>query len=833
MVVVRDLADGAHRARLVGRAQRADTLAGARLPPILVHAGPLAVALSRYRQNGGLLVEDFERDHLVPPFKEDAPHADRCAAGRADLVFGEPHRLAVPRREQDVLAAVGRPHVDDRVVGAQVQGDDAVAAHVGVRHEFGLLDLPAAGRKDEKPPVLKLPYRQKRRNLLALGQRQQIDQRLALGRPAALRHLVHPDAIDLPDRRKEQQEVVRGRDEHVLDEVFFAGRRPHDAFAPAALRAVLLHRVPLNVAGVGDGDHDVFLDDQVRVRRVAAVRQNFRPPGVAEPFAHVDQFLPDDPVDLARAGQNALQFGDGRLGFGVLGQDLLAFELRQPLQPHVQNSLRLRRTQPEAVHQRLPHVGRIAARAHDGQHRVQIVECDLEPLQQVQAFLRFLQVEGGAAADDFAPMLQKVHQHGLERQQPRLPIDDGQQDDAERLLQLGHFVELIQDHFRHAVAFEIDHDAHAVAVRLVAQVRNAGNPLFVDQFGDPFDQLGLVHLERDGVHDDGRPARLFVFLDGRGGPHGDHAAAGLVRGAHPGAAVDERAGREIRTRYVLHQLRGAERVVLDQGQQRGDDLAEIVGRDVRRHADRDAGRAVHQQVGKLAGQDGRLPAGVVVVGNEVDGLPVDVREQFRGDARHAHLGVAHGRGRVAVHRAEIALAIDQRVAQRKVLRHADQRIVHRGVAVRVIFADHVADHAGRLLVRPVPVVAEILHGVQHAPMHGLEAVAHVRQGAADDDAHRVVHVGLPHFLLDVDRRQGAGSGRVCHDGQGFRIVDFGLWIGRKKGEREKSLWSTRGTPSIRPPVGVCPIAGPQSTIHNRKSTIPRRPGSSRPARYPR
>ena len=611
---------------------------------------------------------------------------------------------------------------------------------------------------------------------------------------------------------------MRGRDEHVLDEVFFAGRGSYDAFAPAALRAVLLHRAALDVTGVGDGDDDVFFDDQVRVRRVAAVRQDFRTPGVAEPVAHVDQFLSDDPVDLARAGQDALQFRDGCLGLGMLRENLLAFELRQPLEAHVENGLRLGRTQPEAVHQRLPHVGRVAARAHDSQHRVQIVEGNLEPFQQMKPFFGFLQVEGGAAADDFAPMLQKVQEHGLERQQPRLPINDGQQDDAERFLQLGHLVELIQDHFRHAVAFEFDHDTHAVAVRLVAQVGDTGNAFFIDQFGDAFDQLGLVHLERNGVHDDGRFTRFFVFLDGRGGPHGHHPAAGLVRGAHAGAAVDERPGRKIGTRDVLHEFRSAERIVLDQGQQRGHDFTKIVGRDVRGHADRDAGRAVDQQIREFAGQDGRLVAGVVVVGNEVDGVPIDVREQFRGDARHAHLGVTHGRGRVAVHRAEVALPVDQRVAQRKVLRHADQRIVRRGVAVRMIFPDHVAHHARRFLVRPVPVVAELLHGVQHAPMHGLEAVAHVGQGAADDDAHRVVHVGLPHFLLDVDGRHGAGVGRVCHDGQGLWIVDFGLWIGRKEGEEERSLWSARGTPSSR-------SAGPQSTIHNRKSTIPRRPGS--------
>ena len=64
----------------------------------------------------------------------------------------------------------------------------------------------------------------------------------------------------------------------------------------------------------------------------------------------------------------------------------------------------------------------------------------------------------------------------------------------------------------------------------------------------------------------------------------------------------------------------------------------------------------------------------------------------------ARLGVAHRRRRIAVHRAEIALPVDQRQAHREVLRHAHQRVVDRLVAVRVVFTHHVADDARRLAV---------------------------------------------------------------------------------------------------------------------------------------
>jgi hypothetical protein len=88
----------------------------------------------------------------------------------------------------------------------------------------------------------------------------------------------------------------------------------------------------------------------------------------------------------------------------------------------------------------------------------------------------------------------------------------------------------------------------------------------------------------------------------------------------------------------------------------------------------------------------------VVVRPEIDGFLVDVGQQLVADARHADFGVAHRRGVVAVDRAEVALAVDQHVAQRKVLRHAHDGVVDRGVAVRVVLADDVADDARALLV---------------------------------------------------------------------------------------------------------------------------------------
>src|SRR5690606_35898339 len=89
---------------------------------------------------------------------------------------------------------------------------------------------------------------------------------------------------------------------------------------------------------------------------------------------------------------------------------------------------------------------------------------------------------------------------------------------------------------------------------------------------------------------------------------------------------------------------------------------------------------------------------------------------------------------------------------REVLRQPDDGVVDGCVAVRVVFTDDVADDASGLLVWLVVVVAELTHRVQDAAMHGLQSVAHVRQRTADDHAHRVIEIGLPHLVFEIDRQ---------------------------------------------------------------------------------
>ncbi len=201
---------------------------------------------------------------------------------------------------------------------------------------------------------------------------------------------------------------------------------------------------------------------------------------------------------------------------------------------------------------------------------------------------------------------------------------------------------------------------------------------------------------------------------------------------------------------IFDQLLDIEIRVLQQRNAGIHHFAQVVRRDVGRHAHRDTGGAVHQQVGEARREHQRLVLGAVVVGPEIDRLLVQIGEQLVRDPGHADLGITHRRRIVSVHRTKVALPVHQRIAQRKILRHAHDGVVHRGIAVRVVFTDHVADDTRRLLVGLVPVIGKLVHREQHAPVHRLQAVAHIGQCAADDDAHRIVQIGLAHLLFQAD-----------------------------------------------------------------------------------
>ncbi len=355
----------------------------------------------------------------------------------------------------------------------------------------------------------------------------------------------------------------------------------------------------------------------------------------------------DDLALPGRAGQDRLEVGDLDHQLVVVVDDLLALQGREAAQLHVEDRVGLQLVDLEQLDQAgagLVGVRRPPDQRDDLVERVQRLEV---AAQDVGALLGLAQPVLGAPDDDLDLVRHPVPDERVERQGARHAVDQREHVRAEGVLQLGVLVEVVEHDLGDRVALEHDDQPLAGAAGgLVADVGDAGDLAVLDQVGDLGREVVRVHLVRQlGDH---QALAALDLLDLDDGAHGDRAAPGAVGVLDAAPAQDRGAGGEVRARDALDAAPRAAPPCAASGWSRCHwtpvvDLAQVVRRDVRGHADGDPGAAVDQQVGEPGRQDGRLLGAAVVVVAEVDGLLVDVADHLHGQRRQLALGVPHAR----------------------------------------------------------------------------------------------------------------------------------------------------------------------------------------------
>src|SRR6185312_2887743 len=260
--------------------------------------------------------------------------------------------------------------------------------------------------------------------------------------------------------------------------------------------------------------------------------------------------LLDDVVELAgdlvalETGQALqAQIEDG-LGL-VLGQAIGPVGLRAAAPGFLDESdeRRHRLGGPRARHQCDARCRRIRRLADQLDHRIDVGDGDGEAEQQMRALARLaeeidgplghhLLAEGDEGGDDVAQAHQ-LRPAAVQRQHV----------DAEAGLQRRVAEQLVQHHLGGGVALQFDDDAHALAIALVAQVRDALDQLLAHAFGDALYHARLVDLIGH-FGDDDRLTLLAQLLDMRLATHNDRAAAELVGGLDADTPENDAAGRE-------------------------------------------------------------------------------------------------------------------------------------------------------------------------------------------------------------------------------------------------------------------------------------------------
>ena len=374
-------------------------------------------------------------------------------------------------------------------------------------------------------------------------------------------------------------------------------------------------------------------------------------------------------------------------------------------------------------------------------HLVDVGQRNGESFQQMASFAGFAQLVNRAPCHYLAAMRQETLQHLAQIQQTRLAVDQGHHVHAERVLQLGRFVQIIEYNLRDFAALELNHDTHPGLIRLVPNIADPFDLLLVDQLGHSLEKGAFVDLVGQLVDDDRLATRGTSPLDilkVSTSTHHHPPAPCAIALAHARESVNDSGCWKVWGRNFFNQFVNGHVGTFEQKQTAVEHLVEVVWRHVRRHTNCDPGASVDQQIRNPCWQNQGLALASVIVGAEINGFAVNVGEQFVGNSTEPDLGVTHRCGIVAVDRAKVALAVDQQITQREMLRHSDDRVVNRAVAMRVVFTNDIADDPCTLLVRPVPVVVEFMHCKQHATMNRLESIPNIGQCPPYDYAHCII-----------------------------------------------------------------------------------------------
>ena len=158
---------------------------------------------------------------------------------------------------------------------------------------------------------------------------------------------------------------------------------------------------------MGNGDHDVFLGNQVLNANLGFFFHDLGPALVTVFLLHFLKFLHDHLAQFYITCENLIQLGDLFPEFLQLVFDLLAFKTGQALQLHLENGLRLNLREFELGDQAFAGLGSILGRADQLDDGINVIQRLAQPFQNVSACFGLAQLVLSAAADDIHTVLGK------------------------------------------------------------------------------------------------------------------------------------------------------------------------------------------------------------------------------------------------------------------------------------------------------------------------------------------------------------------------------------------------------------------------------------------
>ena len=383
---------------------------------------------------------------------------------------------------------------------------------------MSLLDDPVFRRHEQILVFIEIADCDHRRDLFVRFELKKIDDRCTPGCASRFRDFEGLQAVHLALVREEEQIVMGGRREQMLDKVVLSRRKRGDSLAASSLRTVGIGGDPFDIADMSHRDHDIVFLDQVFDEQLVRIGFKGRSALIGILVLDLQQLFLDDAQKQTFVREDFAQLLDQLHQLRVFLFDLVAFESGQALQTHVEYRLSLNFRQSEAVHQLDLRFLAVLCGADQRDDLVDMVQRDAQTFQDMSSGFRLLQIEAGTSRDDFLLILDVFLEDLTQIQDHRLALavfvpHKREHDHTEGFLQLGMLVQLIQDNRIVGILLQVDDDADArFKTRFVSEVGDAFDALFSDEIRDLFDELGLVYHVGE-LGDDDLLAALFRRLD--------------------------------------------------------------------------------------------------------------------------------------------------------------------------------------------------------------------------------------------------------------------------------------------------------------------------------
>ena len=192
-------------------------------------------------------------------------------------------------------------------------------------------------------------------------------------------------------------------------------------------------------------------------------------------------------------------------------------------------------------------------------------------------------------------------------------------------------VQIVQNHFRHFTALEINHQTHTRLVAFVLDVADALNLLLVNELGHALLKCLFINLIRQFIHDDGLALTLVDVFEMALCTHHDSAPSRAIAIFHTIDSINNSARGKVWCWDDFHQFINGCLRMFEQMQAGIHHFIQVVRGNVGGHAHCNATGAVDQQVGQAGWHDQWFLLAAIVVGAEVNRFLVQICQQFVGN----------------------------------------------------------------------------------------------------------------------------------------------------------------------------------------------------------